>query len=101
MPPGKITRAKPSASSSLAGSIGVLPPSTMFAISGRPLPSVRDDAGEFVALPRRLDEQHVGAGLAIQRGARSMARSKPSTATASVRAMIERFARTRAHRPRR
>ena len=29
----------------------------------------RDDAGEIVARFRRLDEQHVGAGLAIHRGA--------------------------------
>ena len=33
------------------------------------MPSVDDDAGEIVARPRRLDEQHVGAGLAIHRGA--------------------------------
>ena len=36
MPPGKITSAKPIASSSAAGRIGVLPPSTMLAISGTP-----------------------------------------------------------------
>src|SRR5947209_3547122 len=36
MPPGKITSAKPIDSSSAADSTGVLPPSTIFAISGTP-----------------------------------------------------------------
>ena len=33
----------------------------------------RADAAEVVALPRRLDEQHVGARLAIERGTRKRA----------------------------
>ena len=34
------------------------------------LAELRSDAAEFVALPRRLDEQHVGASLTVERGAR-------------------------------
>ncbi len=70
MPPGKMTSEKPSASSSAAGTIGVLPPSTMLAISGtcrgQPRSTTRASS---LALARRLDEQHVGAGLAVERGA--------------------------------
>ena len=70
MAPGKMTKAKPSACNSLAGSTGVLPPSTMFAISGVALPISAPMRPSSAALARRLDEQHVGAGLAIKRGAR-------------------------------
>ena len=78
MPAGKMTSAKPSASSSAAGRIGVLPPSTMLASSGTDLPKRRPMRSSSLRL-RRFEEQHVGAGLAIEFGARSMARSKPST----------------------
>ena len=88
MPPGKITSEKPSASSSCAGRIGVLPPSTMLAISGSPLADGATTRPSSLALARRLDEQHVGAGLAIERARARWRASKPSTATASVRAMI-------------
>ncbi len=47
-----------------------MPPSTIFAIKGHRLPYLRADAAELGALARRLDEQHVGAGLAIERRAR-------------------------------
>ena len=40
IPPGKITSAKPIISNSAAGNGGVLPPSTMFAISGSLAPKV-------------------------------------------------------------
>ena len=42
----------------------------MLAISGDDLAHQRADAAELGALARRLDEQHVGAGFAIERGAR-------------------------------
>ena len=68
MAPGKITRRKPIASSSAAGSVGVLPPSTMLAISGTRGASV--EAGvHLLERAGRLDEQHVGAGLEIGLGA--------------------------------
>ena len=50
--------------------IGVLPPSTMLAISGVECAHQRANAAELGALARRLDEQHVGARFAIKRGAR-------------------------------
>jgi hypothetical protein len=67
MPPGKITMEKPSASRSAAAVIGVAPPSTMLAISGARPAKVRR-CGQFLARARRLDEQHVGAGLEIGLG---------------------------------
>ena len=42
----------------------------MLTISGTDLPSCAAIRREFVALARRLDEQHVGAGLTIECGAR-------------------------------
>ena len=43
------------------------PPSKYLRTLGSAL-SVRGDTGEIAARPRRFDEQHVGAGLAIQDG---------------------------------
>ena len=63
------------------------PPSTMFAISGGPLGKARAMAASCVLAARRLDEQNIGAGFVIGARARDGA-SKPSTAAASVRAMI-------------
>ena len=42
----------------------------MLAISGTDLPNRAPMRRKLVALPRRFDEQHVGAGVAIERGAR-------------------------------
>ncbi len=66
--PGKMTRLKPSAWSSGPDRIGVCPPSTMLAISGRGAAERGDDVGELRAGAGRFDEQHVGAGLGVEAG---------------------------------
>ena len=76
------------ASSSAAGSVGVLPPSTMFAISGSAGAERRRPSRARSSRVRGASTNSMSAPASRYIAARSMARSKPSTATASVRAMI-------------
>ena len=68
MPPGKITSAKPRASSSAAGSGRRLAALDHVRHQRQRAAQSGDHAGEIVVCLRRLDEQHVDAGFAVHGG---------------------------------